>query len=86
MARTQKRDPTGPQYKYHDDPYLIPYSNSNKRSYALSLEAGRKAAHWILHEHADLFNHSVADPHIEVYPVAPKFLLKKSYFNQKNLF
>lgn len=37
-----------------------------KRSYALSQESGRKAAQWIRQEHADLFQHKVADPLIEV--------------------
>ncbi|CAB0010601.1 unnamed protein product [Nesidiocoris tenuis] len=50
-------DPTAAHYKFHDDPYLMPYSNPNKRAYALSQEAGRKAALW----------HKVADPMIEAY-------------------
>lgn len=38
----------------------------NKRSYALSKEAGRKAAKWVRDQHADLFQHEVAEPPIEV--------------------
>lgn len=60
------RDPTAPHYKYHDDPFLIPASNYAKRSFALAQESGRKAARWILQEHADLFQHKVADPFVEV--------------------
>ncbi|RZF47261.1 hypothetical protein LSTR_LSTR004970 [Laodelphax striatellus] len=67
LANTVNTDYTAPQYKYHDDPYLIPTSNFAKRSYALSQESGRKAAKWILQEHADLFQHRVADPPIEVF-------------------
>lgn len=55
LASTVGRDPTGPHYKYHDDPYLIPMSNVAKRTYALSKEAGRKAANWIKEEHRELF-------------------------------
>ncbi|KAL1122507.1 hypothetical protein AAG570_002838, partial [Ranatra chinensis] len=73
LASTVQRDPTAPHYKYHDDPYLIPYSNSSKRSYALSYEAGRKAAYWIRQQHADLFQHKVADPFIEVFAPKPVF-------------
>lgn len=49
-------------YRYHDDPYLIPLSNFRKRAYALSAEAGRKAAAWIRDEHAELFTTRVFDP------------------------
>jgi pentatricopeptide repeat domain-containing protein 3 len=66
LASTVGRDYTAPHYKFHDDPYLIPYSNMNKRSYALSKEAGRKAAKWIREQHADLFQHAEAEPPIEV--------------------
>lgn len=48
--------------RYHDDPYLIPLSNYRKRAYALSAEAGRKAAAWIRDEHASLFNTREWDP------------------------
>lgn len=57
LESTIKRDPTAAHYKYHDDPYLIPSSNAGKRTFALAQEAGRKAAHWIRQEHADLFQH-----------------------------
>ena len=49
-----------------DDPYLIPISNLEKRSYALSKEAGRKAAMWIREQHSDFFQHKNAEPIIEV--------------------
>ncbi len=72
MASTIKRDPTGPHYKFHDDPYLIPTSNHAKRTYALAQEAGRKAANWIKQEHADLFNQRNAEPFIEAFAPAEK--------------
>lgn len=49
-------------FRYHDDPYLIPLSNFRKRSYALSAEAGRKAAAWIRDEHSILFTMREWDP------------------------
>lgn len=73
LASTVERDPTAAHYKYHDDPYFIPTSNMAKRTFALSQEAGRKAAMWIRQEHADLFQHRVADP------VIPDFLPRAVY-------
>ncbi|XP_015127821.1 protein PTCD3 homolog, mitochondrial [Diachasma alloeum] len=67
LEKTISRDPTAPKYKYHDDPYLIPYSNLQKRTFALAQESGRKTAMWIRAEHSKLFQHRVADPVIEVF-------------------
>lgn len=47
LSLTVGHDPTAAHYKYHDDPYLIPSSNVTKRTFAMSQEAGRKAAKWI---------------------------------------
>lgn len=55
LANTVGADPTAAHYKYHDDPYLTPYSESNKQTFALAQESGRKTARWIKNEHADLF-------------------------------
>ncbi|XP_061706379.1 small ribosomal subunit protein mS39-like isoform X2 [Cydia pomonella] len=62
LAATVGPDPTAAHYKYHDDPYLIPLSNYRKRAYALSAEAGRKAAAWIRDQHSDLFATRQWDP------------------------
>ncbi|XP_075223114.1 small ribosomal subunit protein mS39 [Lycorma delicatula] len=84
LSSTVNRDPTAPHYKYHDDPFLIPASNYAKRSFALAQESGKKAAKWILQEHADLFQHKVADPFIEVF--APKQIItEESDVNVENL-
>lgn len=72
LAATVGNDPTAAHYKYHDDPYLIPLSNFRKRAYALSAEAGRKAAAWIRDEHAELFTTRVWDPPTKI---------KTPYFN-----
>nr|XP_049696838.1 protein PTCD3 homolog, mitochondrial [Helicoverpa armigera] len=72
LAATVGTDPTAAHYKYHDDPYLIPLSNFRKRAYALSAEAGRKAAAWIRDEHAELFTTREWDPPTK---------MKTPYFN-----
>lgn len=76
LASTIKTDPTAPHYKYHDDPYLIPMSNIGKRTFAMAQEAGRKAAHWIRQEHADLFQHRHADPPVKIF--MPKIIFNES--------
>lgn len=53
-------------YLYHDDPYLYPLRRTEYRSFALSYEAGRKAAKWIHNEHRDLFPKHLSEPEIEV--------------------
>lgn len=84
LETTISRDPTAAHYKYHDDPYLIPTSNIGKRSFALAQEAGRKAAHWIRKEHANLFQHREADPPIEIF--FPKMVYdEKSEVSEKDL-
>lgn len=72
LSQTVKRDPLAPHYKYHDDPYTIPVNNAQKRSYALAQESGRKAAQWIKATHANLFQHKVAQPPIEIF--SPKLV------------
>ncbi|CAI6343787.1 unnamed protein product [Macrosiphum euphorbiae] len=82
ISSTIQRDPTAAHFKYHDDPYLIPVSNFQKRAYALSQESGRKAAHWILNQHPELFNHKVAFPPIEKF--CPKVVYDESYDLDEN--
>ncbi|KAI5747405.1 hypothetical protein M8J77_014206 [Diaphorina citri] len=75
LSQTIRRDPLAPHYKYHDDPFTIPVSNAEKRVFALAQESGRKAAQWIRSEHAELFQHKVAEPPIEIF--APKLVFKE---------
>ncbi|KAF5301509.1 hypothetical protein FQR65_LT08812 [Abscondita terminalis] len=72
LESTVKRDYTAAHYKYHDDPYLIPMSNLGKRTFAMAQEAGRKAAHWVRQENANLFQHQEAEPMIKAF--APKVI------------
>lgn len=67
LAGTVQKDTTAAHYKYHDDPFLIPTSNIGKRTFAMAQEAGRKAAHWIRQEHADLFQHKHAVPEVKMF-------------------
>lgn len=53
-------------YSYHDDPFLQPLKRIDYRTYALSYEAGKKAAMWIHKEHRDLFPKHLSEPEIEV--------------------
>lgn len=55
LAATVGRDSTAAHYKYHDDPFLIPYSTNDKSGFALAQEAGRKTAQWIKREHGSYF-------------------------------
>lgn len=55
LSQTVGVDPTAAHYKYHDDPFLIPTSNSTKRNYALAKESGKKSAKWIIQENRELF-------------------------------
>lgn len=82
ISSTIQRDPTAAHFKYHDDPYLIPVSNFQKRAYALSQESGRKAAQWICNQHPELFNHKVAFPPIEKF--YPKVVYDDSYELDEN--
>lgn len=69
LADTVGQDFTGPHYRYHDDPWLIPYRNTQKKDYSLSKEAGRKAARYVLDKHPDLFEHNriSAEPPITAF-------------------
>jgi hypothetical protein len=76
LASTVSRDISAPHYKYHDDPYLIPSSNVGKRTFALAKESGRKAAQWILQQHPELFDTSLAQPPVPVSIVGSHFTVK----------
>ena len=55
LASAVKRDQTAPDYKFHDDPYLIPYNSMRKRDFVMAKEGGRKSARYILDKHPELF-------------------------------
>ena len=55
LASCVGRDNTAPDYKYHDDPFLIPYNSIQKREFVLAKDSGRKAARYVLDNHPELF-------------------------------
>ena len=80
LAGTVGKDNTGPHYRYHDDPWLIPYKLDSKRTYTLSKEAGKNAAKYIMNQHPDLFQHN----RIEADPPATAFQPRVLY-NRDNV-
>lgn len=79
LAATVSRDYTAAHYKFEDDPYLIPVSNSAKRSYALSKESGRKAARWI----RDSYPRYIIEG--DAVPKIPPFSPKESYTDKSEV-
>ncbi|XP_043600348.1 protein PTCD3 homolog, mitochondrial isoform X2 [Bombus pyrosoma] len=67
LERTIPKDSNNISYLYHDDPYLFPLRKTEYRSFALSYEAGKKAAKWIHNEHRDLFPKHLSEPEIEAF-------------------
>ncbi|KAL0116506.1 hypothetical protein PUN28_009876 [Cardiocondyla obscurior] len=84
LESTLSRDNTAPHYKFHDDPYLTPQSNMQKRSFALAKESGRKTAMWVRQEHRDLFQHKVADPEIKAF-IPPPIYTEESKVTEETL-
>ena len=80
IAGTVGKDLTAPNYRYHDDPWLIPYKIGSKRDYSLAKESGRKSAHFIMSQHPDLFDHN----RIEAEPPITAFQPRVSY-NRDNV-
>ena len=69
LAGTVGKDMTAPHYRYHDDPYMIPYKLGTKREFILSRESGKNAAQFIMSKHPDLFeqNRIEAEPPITAF-------------------
>ncbi|CAK9807450.1 Protein PTCD3 homolog, mitochondrial [Anthophora quadrimaculata] len=67
LASTVPDDPIQISYVYHDDPFLLPLRRVDYRTYALSYEAGKKAAMWIHEQHNDLFVQHLSEPEIEAF-------------------
>ena len=75
LAGTVGKDFTAPHYRYHDDPWLIPYKLDSKRAFTLAKESGRKAAQFIMNQPPDLFEHN----RIEADPPATAFQPRVRY-------
>ncbi|XP_012499696.1 PREDICTED: pentatricopeptide repeat domain-containing protein 3, mitochondrial [Propithecus coquereli] len=64
LASTVNRDTTALPYSFQDDPYLIPTSSLESRSFLLAKKSGENAAKFIINSHPKYFQKDVAEPHI----------------------
>nr|XP_045009188.1 pentatricopeptide repeat domain-containing protein 3, mitochondrial isoform X2 [Jaculus jaculus] len=64
LASTVNRDPTAVPYVFQDDPYLIPTSSMESRSFLLAKKSGKTAAKFIINSHPKYFQKDFAEPHI----------------------
>lgn len=55
LASTVTRDPTAAPYVFQDDPYLIPTSAMESRSFLLAKKSGETAAKFIINSHPKYF-------------------------------
>ncbi|XP_029793596.1 pentatricopeptide repeat domain-containing protein 3, mitochondrial [Suricata suricatta] len=64
LASTVNRDSTAAPYAFQDDPYLIPTSSVESRSFLLAKKSGENAAKFIINSHPKYFQKDIAEPHI----------------------
>ncbi|XP_037015604.2 pentatricopeptide repeat domain-containing protein 3, mitochondrial isoform X1 [Artibeus jamaicensis] len=64
LASTVNRDTTAAPYAFQDDPYLIPTSSVESRSFLLAKKSGENAAKFIINLHPKYFQKDIAEPHI----------------------
>lgn len=64
LASTVNRDPTAVPYSFQDDPYLIPTSSLEARSFLLAKKSGESAAKFIINSYPKYFQKDIAEPHI----------------------
>ncbi|XP_037383659.1 pentatricopeptide repeat domain-containing protein 3, mitochondrial isoform X1 [Talpa occidentalis] len=64
LASTVNRDATALPYAFQDDPYLIPTSSVESRSFLLAKKSGENAAKFIINSHPKYFQKDIAEPHI----------------------
>ncbi|KAM8786718.1 small ribosomal subunit protein mS39 [Rhynchonycteris naso] len=64
LASTVNRDTTAAPYTFQDDPYLIPTSSVESRSFLLAKKSGENAAKFIINLHPKYFQKDKAEPHI----------------------
>ncbi|XP_023319844.1 protein PTCD3 homolog, mitochondrial [Eurytemora carolleeae] len=75
ISGTVSTDFTAPHYRYHDDPWLVPYTQNEKREFALARESGKNAARFILENHPHLFtkNRILAEPPVTAFQPRAKY-------------
>ncbi|XP_039336171.2 small ribosomal subunit protein mS39 [Saimiri boliviensis] len=64
LASTVNRDSTVVSYVYQDDPFLIPTSSLESRSFLLAKKSGENAAKFIINSYPKYFQKDMAEPHI----------------------
>ncbi|KAM7078915.1 small ribosomal subunit protein mS39 isoform 1-T2 [Molossus nigricans] len=64
LASTVNRDTTAAPYAFQDDPYLIPTSSAESRSFLLAKKSGENAAKFIINLYPKYFQKDIAEPHI----------------------
>ncbi|XP_045664819.1 pentatricopeptide repeat domain-containing protein 3, mitochondrial isoform X2 [Ursus americanus] len=64
LASTVNRDATAAPYAFQDDPFLIPTSSVESRSFLLAKKSGENAAKFIINSHPKYFQKDIAEPHI----------------------
>ncbi|XP_076990978.1 small ribosomal subunit protein mS39 isoform X2 [Tamandua tetradactyla] len=64
LASTVNRDATAAPPAFQDDPYLIPASSVESRSFLLAKKSGENAAKFIINSHPKYFQKDIAEPHI----------------------
>ncbi|KAG8512945.1 Pentatricopeptide repeat domain-containing protein 3, mitochondrial [Galemys pyrenaicus] len=58
------QDATALPYAFHDDPYLVPTSSVESRTFLLAKKSGENAAKFIINSHPKYFQKDIAEPHI----------------------
>ncbi|XP_047710102.1 pentatricopeptide repeat domain-containing protein 3, mitochondrial isoform X2 [Prionailurus viverrinus] len=64
LASAVNRDSTAAPYAFQDDPYLIPTSSVESRSFLLAKKSGENAAKFIINSYPKYFQKDTAEPHI----------------------
>ncbi|XP_017392121.1 pentatricopeptide repeat domain-containing protein 3, mitochondrial isoform X2 [Cebus imitator] len=64
LASTVNRDSTVASYVFQDDPFLLPTSCLESRSFLLAKKSGENAAKFIINSYPKYFQKDMAEPHI----------------------
>uniref|UniRef100_A0A2I3GXM6 Small ribosomal subunit protein mS39 n=1 Tax=Nomascus leucogenys TaxID=61853 RepID=A0A2I3GXM6_NOMLE len=64
LASTVNRVPMAVSCAFQDNPYLIPTSSSESRSFLLAKKSGENTAKFIINSYSKYFQKNIAEPHI----------------------
>ncbi|TRY70872.1 hypothetical protein TCAL_02901 [Tigriopus californicus] len=85
LASNIGRDKTAPHYRFHDDPYLIPYNAVQQRDFMLSKEGGRQAARFVRDNHPELFNDNLIEHEPQIKAFMPKAIFQENQASVESL-